>query len=173
MKLLAVIFCLMVSVGALAQSDTSAKIKPLNAAINKDTLYVIDGEPSQNKLKDIDPKDIFSVTILKNDSKDPSMGPSNKVVVVIVSKQSAIKMYQKKFSAFSKEYKAYFDNPQNNDTHFLYVLNGVMIVNAPSVVGNIKILYDIPVKKIKEVIFKDKFTVLENHNPIVIITTKK
>jgi hypothetical protein len=177
MKLYAVIFCLVISVSALGQGsgDTSAKTKPLNSVATKDTLYVIDGEPSQNKLNNIDPKDIFSITVLKNDNKDPSMNPSNKVVAIVITKQSAVKMYKKKFSALSKEYKAYLENAKPEDQNILYVLNGAPISDYST--NGVKTLYDIPFKKIRKVTFLKGVDTPEIYDsrpvPILVIKTKK
>jgi hypothetical protein len=142
--------------------------------VDTNAMYVIDGVVSRNKLNGIDPKDILSVTILKYASKDPSMAnPSDKGAVIIVTKQAAIKAYQKRFSAFSKKYNDYLGNHQSNDESISYILNGVFLSVKPG--ERTKQLYEIPASKIKAIDFTENqyYNGGDSRPYIVIITTKK
>ena len=152
------------------KADTTNKAKPLDSAVSKDALFVIDGQPSKNKLNDINPNDILSIDILKKSKVlDSSFGPVNDVVIV-VTKANAIKQYQKKFSVFSKTYKSYLDAHQNNDVDFLYVLDGIQVQGKRNDIINT--LYKIPSEKIKEVGFNKKQPT-DGSATLVIINTKQ
>lgn len=151
------------------KADTTNKAKPLDSAVNKDALFIVDGQPSKNKLNDINANDILSIDILKkSEASDPSFSPVNDVVIV-VTKAKAIQQYQKKFSAFSKKYKSYLDAHQNNDEGFVYVLDGIQVQGTRNDI--IKKLYKIPSEKIKEVGFNKKQPT-DGSATLVIINTK-
>ncbi len=146
--------------------------KTTDLFIDTNALYIMDGKVLPSKLNGIDLQNILSISIIKHVACDSCyVNTGDHGAVIIITKEGAIKSYQKKFSAFSKEYRTYFDNPQNNDSDFLYVVNGVP-ANIKTNEG-IKTLSDIRTLKIKEVIFKDKGSILNNIKPIVVITTKK
>lgn len=133
------------------QHTDTIKTPSLNVVVDKDALYVIDGEPSKNKLNAIDPNAILSINVLKKSKNaDASMQPTNDVVLVI-TKANAIKKYQKKLSTFSKPYKDYLEHHQYNDQKIGYELDGVFLSTDPA--ERAKILYEIPDKKIKTVGF--------------------
>jgi TonB-dependent SusC/RagA subfamily outer membrane receptor len=137
------------------KTDTTNKAKPLDSVVNKDALFVIDGQPSKNKLNNVDPDDILSIDIIKKDKASEYFeGDASNGVVVIITKAGAIKNYQKKFSAFSKKYESYLENHQNKDDDFLYVLDGVPVQGKRNDV--IKTLYEIPSRTIKEIGFNEK-----------------
>lgn len=151
--------------------DTIGKDKMPAFAINNEVLFIVDGQPSKNKLSDIKSDDILSIDILKRAKGiDPSLQPDSKTVIV-TTKTFATSQYQKKFSSFSKRYGEYLTQHQNNDEDFIYVLNGVPVLSNNKI--DIKKLYEIPAKEIKEVIYKEKLSNINNIKPLVIITTKQ
>ena len=95
--------------------------------IDTNALYVIDGKVSINKLAGLNTRDIFDIKILKYDSTqiartNPNRGQHD--MVIISTQKGAIKSYQKKFSAFSKEYKKYIDSQKGEDTFCNYFIDG-------------------------------------------------
>ena len=119
---------------------------PLDSVVSKDALYVIDGIPSKNKMDDVDPKDILSIDILKKGKKtDSSFEPVNDVVAV-VTKQGAIKSYQKRFSSYSKDYEKYIDNHKGDDRASFYFIDGQSLHREQN--NLIQELYKIPAGKI-------------------------
>jgi len=151
--------------------DTVTDVKSLDSVADKDAMYVVDGVLSKNKLNGIDPQNIISIIILKRAACDSCYGyRADHGAVLIVTKAGAIKSYQKKFSAFSKAYKSYFDDPQNNDSDFIYAINSRQIDVKTN--EGIKKLYDIPVKRIKKVSFLDGRKYPGVIKEVVAITTK-
>ena len=161
--LYAILFCLFISVNALAQSDYPVQIdtikkfmiidaKPINK--NEKILYVIDGKLyyKASIKKDIDAKNIFNVEILKPNEALTKYGDQGKKgAIIIISKKFAIGSYQAKLSSFSKDYKAYLSAHQNKDDDFEYEINGSTL--GSSSYDNIMKLYKIPIKSIKRVDF--------------------
>jgi hypothetical protein len=169
MKLLTIIFCLVLSVNALAQSKSDS-LKHLNESV----VYVVDGIlMSKEQIKS---NDILSKDVLKGASLDRFMSilHSEKIldsVIIISTKQGAIKSYQKKFSAFSKEYKQYIDANKGDDHFCNYIVDDKVIYKDQG--DFLTTLYNIPAEKIVTVIAKgprpiDSFIGLK-----VWITTKK
>jgi hypothetical protein len=139
-------------------------------------MYVIDGELSSEKnLHKIDPDNILSIDVLKkSEVSDPSLSNVKSDVVAVITKYYAIKQYQNKFSAFSKEYVNYLKTQKGDDSRLKYVLDGRTLPEDNNS-DIIKKLYAIPVSKIKKVSFIQKATKAEylNGQPVLIITTKQ
>jgi hypothetical protein len=162
MKVFIIIFCLFISMDALAQSDslqkdTSKKFTIVDAKPIKQpekVLYIINEMPRYNILikKDLDINNILYINVLKPSEATSKYGSkAADGAVVIVYKAFAIKAYQKKLSGFSKQYKTYLSTHQNQDKDFQYELNGLTLED--DYFDNIKKLYKIPVESIKRVDF--------------------
>ncbi|MFI5162737.1 MAG: hypothetical protein ACHQHN_15765 [Sphingobacteriales bacterium] len=167
MKLLAVIFCLVISVSGLAQEKVDS-----SKYVNNNILYVVDGVPVSKEKVDKN-EILIRQSISGKKLEESGFYPEKMIdsIVVMVSKNGAIKSYQKKFSAFSKRYKAYLEDKKANK-NVLYVLNGVTV--SESSIDGIKTLYDMPSKKIKKVfLLKETNPNFSNAAAIVVITTKK
>lgn len=176
MKIYFILLFLFLSVNVWAQTisvgenDTIKAVRGLASTVNPNTLFIIDGQPSKNKLNDIKPNDIFSIDILKKGKgSDGTMEPINDVVVV-TTEAYAVKIYQKKFSTFSKNYKNYIETHQNSDDEFLYVVDGIPVQGKRN--GITRTLYAIPPEKIKEVGFSKKQPT-DGSKKQVIINTKQ
>ena len=134
-----------------------------------DIIYVVDGVPVSKK--QVNTNDILIRQSISGRKLEESGFYPEKMIdslVVIVTKTSAIKSYQKKFGAFSTKYKEYLENHPTDD-NYAYIINGTQIdYKTPD---GIKKLYELPAEKIKKVSFLDgsKYAVKE----CVIITTKK
>jgi hypothetical protein len=151
--LLAFVLCFFLSLNAFAQSkDTTTKAQPLDSTVNKEAMYVIDGVLSHNKLNGIDPHDILSINVIKPDTAYKYFdGPIRNGLVAVVTKQGAIKSYQKKFSAFSKKYKDYLEKHNSDDNNLIYILNGVQV--SANTDEKIRSLYGLKTDSIKNIVF--------------------
>ncbi len=138
--------------------------------IDTNALYIIDGKVSSNKLKGIDLKNILSVDILKYTAKDPSLNNGINREVIIVTKQGAIKAYQKKLSAFSKGYEDYLLANRNDDEGLWYIIDGLSTKYG---VDQISKLYALKKEKIKSVDFGKHIPDDAGFTGRVIIKTKK
>ena len=92
-------------------------------------------------------------------------GSGGRATIMVVTKQGAIKSYEKKFSTFSTSYKEYLDNHSNDDSGLLYSIDGY---DCDKNIDGITRLYQLP----KEKISKLKISVKGNVTNVV-ITTKK
>ena len=187
MKIFTVLFCLLVSGSALAQSrDTSHKdisrfiiidAKPTNN--NEKFLSIVDGQEfwkttigRRHYLRDT--SNILDVKILKGkEAKDKYGKRGSNGIVIVTTKKYAITSYQKKFSAFSKEYKKYLDDHQGGDEDCGYQLDGTFIYGKSN--EDIRKLYGISDKKIKKVKFLENpfYNGGESKKMLVLIITKK
>jgi hypothetical protein len=149
------------------------KIEKLDSAVDKNALYVIDGELSDNKLNNIKPTDIFSIDILKKGEKNSDTSlETMRDVVIVVTNAGAIKNYQRKFSAFSKEYIKYITLYNHNDENFQYEIDDEIVQGNRNMI--VEKLYKIPAKKIKKISVQG-LVLKGDHNiePRVTITTKQ
>lgn len=127
MKILTIMFCLFLSVKALAQSG--------------DPLYVVDGKvvPSISNIK---AADIMETAVLPDSAAVARYGPkaaSGAMVVTTVA--GAIPIYEKKLSAFNKRYKNYLEKHHGDDTKLAYVINNTILMErGKKTVGK---LYDL------------------------------
>ena len=101
MKLLVVIFCLVVSGSALAQgSDTTHQIETMDSLAKHGAVFFVDEKPSNSKVNEVNPSEIVSKDILKQDKTKLSVdGEIASITVLVVTKTFAIQQYQKKFAA--------------------------------------------------------------------------
>ncbi|MEO3404535.1 hypothetical protein AAFN85_11580 [Mucilaginibacter sp. CAU 1740] len=122
--------------------------------VNDTVSYVVDGEPSTGeKVKALNPDDIFSVNVLKDASADPSLNHVNKGVVMVITKANVVKAYKQKFSRLSKEYKAYLDAHQNDDSGIAYKYeNGSLHAKSHQ---EIDFLYQFKIEDIKKAVFTE------------------
>lgn len=142
--------------------------------LDKNAVYMIDGVVSPNKLNGIDRQNIVSIMILKKLACNSCyINVGDHGAVIVVTKQGAVKAYQKKFSMFSTKYKDYVEHHQDNDDSINYLVDGVFLrMNSAH---PIKDLYEIPFHKIKKVDFiENQFYNGGDSRPyMAIITTKK
>jgi TonB-dependent SusC/RagA subfamily outer membrane receptor len=151
--------------------DTTQKTKLIDSIALVNAQYVVDGQLSDNKAKNVDPNTIVSVTVLKERSETYISHDSP--TVIIITKPYAIKEYQKKFSAFSKKYKDYLTGHKNQDDSCSYVLNGTFLINESN--EKIKKLYIIKSQQITGIGITENpwYNGGESRKYLVLITTKK
>jgi len=173
-----VLFCLLLSMYSWGQNANTQKalvvdkIEKLDSAVDKNALYVIDGELSDNKLNNIKPTDIFSIDILKKGEKNSDASlETMRDVVIVVTNAGAIKNYQRKFIAFSKEYKDYLRLNKGSDGLCHYFINEKSIDKGQK--DFIQKLYEIPADKIVLVTFKSPRPIESFLEFKVYITTKQ
>jgi len=144
---------------------------------DKADLIVIDGKEFTGRqvdeaFKNLNPDNIFRVSILKGDSAKAIYGGKWKNgVAIIITRQYAASQYQKKLIQFSPQYKDYLKLYKNDDSGLIYLLNGTVLDRGMPQVQ--RILYGL-IERIKTVYFIEKFSEklnLNNPKPIVVITT--
>lgn len=97
--------------------DTINKVKP---------LYILDDIiVSETVLKNIDPKMLLKVGVLREEAAIAKYGSRAKAgAILIVTIKFAVQNYQNKLSSLSKQYKQYLKK-YNGDDKLLFVINGV------------------------------------------------
>ena len=132
-------------------------------------MYVVDGEVVD--MMQVNPSVILEKKILlKEDMKNAFPDSPIDSLVLITTKAGAVKAYQNKFSAFSKDYKQYIEN--NNDDKFCtYFVDGKSVENDDK--DFISKLFDLPANKIKSVVIQSPKPAENWIGLKVFITTKK
>jgi hypothetical protein len=114
MRVLTIIFCLFLSINALAQTGN-------------EPLYVVDGQivPS---IKNLTSHDIYETTLVSDSTAIKMYGQRalNGAMVVTTLKGQAL-VYQKKLIPFSDKYKKYLEK-KGNDDNLSYVINNTMLI---------------------------------------------
>ena len=156
----------------LHQNIDTIKKNDTISTLPDSAVYVIDGEISDKKLNGIDPKNILSIDILKKDkAAELFEGGFRNGLVIVVTKSSAVKRYQKKLGTFSGKYREYLQKNQNDDKELIYILNGVQLKqNNNEAIG---ILYKIHIEDIKTVGYSDNFIEGMRRGATIFITTKQ
>ncbi|MBS1525291.1 MAG: hypothetical protein JST19_06570 [Bacteroidetes bacterium] len=166
--ILMVFLCLLFSKTAFTQNkDTTKSVLPKTARI----MYVVDGVPKTSD--QIDNSDILiRQSIAGQKLEQAGIYPEKPIdsLIAIVTREGAIKSYQKKFAAFSTNYRRYLEAHQSNDEGFLCVVDGVPVQGKRN--GIIETLYKIPPEKIRKVGFNAKEQT-HGSKTLVIINTKQ
>ena len=132
-------------------------------------MYVVDGEVVDTI--QVNPSEILEKKILsKEDMKNAFPDSPVDSLVLITTKAGAVKSYQNKFSAFSKDYKQYIEN-NNGDKSCTYFVDGKSVENGDK--DFISKQYDVPANKIKSVITQSPKPLESWVGLEVFITTKK
>ena len=153
MKILTIIFCLLVSVKAFAQSG--------------DPLYIVDGKvvPSISNIK---AGDIMETAVLPDTAAVAKYGPkAAHGAMVVTTVAGAITVYERKLSNFNKRYKNYLEKHHGDDTKLAYVINNtILTAKGKKTVGQ---LYDIEASDIAKVDYRTdrRFTT----DATIVITT--
>jgi hypothetical protein len=183
MKVNVFLFCLFLSVNALAQSkDTTGKdtarhfmiVDARSPGKYDKPLYVVDGIIYKGNIRRIKPESILQIAILKQPGATNIYGKDGENgVVIIETLKFGIEYCHRKLSSFSIAYRDYLDVNKNDDSGLVYLLDGIVLEGKRNEI--IKKLYD-AIEKIKSVDFIEKFSAKLNTNnakPIVVITTKQ
>jgi len=132
--------------------------------------YIVDGVSAQKET--IKPQDVFSKDVLTG--RQLTAIYDNKgldTLTIVVTKKGAIRYYQNKLSAFSREYESYLKSNNNNDSDIHYVVHGESIESKGD--ERIDALYKIPPEKIIAVTFTESSRANGNGtNKVVLIETK-
>jgi hypothetical protein len=137
-----------------------------NRGLPDDAMYVIDGTLSDKKLDGVDPKDILSINVIKeNKNAEPTEANGGRATIIVVTKPRAIISYKKKFSEFSPAYKEYLDNHNNDDAGLAYTIDGY---NCDTGMDGLTRLYKLPKEKLSKIKISTKGNVVKAD-----ITTKK
>lgn len=106
-------------------SANSVEITKFSQLANDSALFVLDGLPSDKNLNGISPDEILNINILKwEKASELFEGQAKHGIVVVVTKKSAIMVYQQKLSSLSSDYKEYLQL-HHNDDNLIYIVNGV------------------------------------------------
>jgi len=114
MRVLTIVFCLFLSVNALAQTGN-------------EPLYVVDGQ-IVSSIKSLTSHDIYETALLSDSTAIKMYGPkaANGAMVVTTLKGQAL-VYQKKLIPFSDKYRKYLEK-KGNDDNLSYVINNTMLL---------------------------------------------
>jgi TonB-dependent SusC/RagA subfamily outer membrane receptor len=142
-------------------------------------LYIIDEKEIPDSLatskrlsEKVNPNDIFAISILKDVDANTVYGAKGAHgVVIITTRMYAKAKYQNQLSAFSGKYRKYLKRHQNDDSDFVYLLNGEVLATDKVVTQ----LYALPPTTIKSVEIMNKYykNIFNNNKPIIVITTKQ
>ena len=141
--------------------------------IPKNVLYILDGTPiKKSQMDDIKEDNIAEITIFKGESAKTLYGKKAKNgVIIITTKESASKMYRKKFSEVSQEYSNQIKSI-SDDNDILYFVNDQAIQDNKEYK-----LYKLKKEEIIEIVLynfvetKQKFGI-EKKNGSVLIKTR-
>jgi hypothetical protein len=127
-------------------------------------IYILDGELSNEKeMNTLDPNRILSLTVLKNDKKSISEERRGKTTLIAITRNFAVKQYQKKLSELSTEYKVYLNKHHQSDKGLLFIINGEKY--ATSTDDRIKKLYELVASDKIHQSFSLNYIVGYNHIP--------
>jgi hypothetical protein len=149
MKKLVLILFVLASVTAVAQVKEPAE----NIVQNK-KMFVVNGVRFEKDIATIPKDSIFFIdTILRKDAINnfPHMQGD---VIIVVTKDFAVKQYQEKFSKFSKEYHSYLIAHKADDSGIPYEIDGKYLDG--DLIKRIKLLYNLQ-DRIKSVFFTDNY----------------
>ena len=138
MKTLTIIFCLLLSAKAFAQSG--------------DPLYVVDGKVVAS-ISNIKAADIMETAILPDSVAVKLYGQkAANGAMVVTTVAAAIPIYEKKLSAFNKRYKNYLEKHHGDDSKLAYVINNTILMEkGKKTLGK---LYDLEPKDIAKVDYR-------------------
>lgn len=154
MRALTIIFCLFMSVNALAQTKDTSKLVIRDAGsiqIRNEPIYIVDGQVVAS-IKDLKSRDIYETAILSDTAAQAIYGAraKNGAMLVTTMKGQAI-IYQKKLSKFSEKYRNYIEK-KGNDNNLSYVINNTMLIAHTK--HTVEELSDLDPANIKKIDFK-------------------
>jgi TonB-dependent SusC/RagA subfamily outer membrane receptor len=157
----------------LVKTDTTKVFLNDKRNADKKPLYVVN-ENVGGSADNINPNDILSIVVLKGASATSLYGEKAKEgVILIITKDFAVKKYQEKFGQFSAKYKEFLNSYKGVDADFIYVLNGTPLDNKGNA-NKIKTLLEIPYNALVSINCMSQFTEgMNNKQPLIIITTKQ
>lgn len=94
------------------------------AALPDSVTYLVDGVVADKKLEGIDPQDIESIRVVRNNTTTPVIGVANGSVIMVTTKASVAKKYKQELSAVSPAYKKYLEEHNNDDSALNYSVDG-------------------------------------------------
>jgi hypothetical protein len=153
MRVLTIIFCLFISINALAQKTDTTKlfIRDASAQVGNDPIYIVDGKVVSS-IKDLKSHDIYETAILSDTAAEAIYGARAKNgAMIITTLHGAAIIYQKKLIQFSEKYKNYLAK-KGNDDNLSYVINNTMLIARTK--HTVEELSDLDSANIKKVEFK-------------------
>lgn len=100
--------------------------KVFQTSLPDSITYVIDGVVADKKLEGIDPQNIESIRVVKNNTTTPVIGVAGGSVIMVTTKEGAAKQYKQQLSIISPEYKKYLDEHNNDDSGLKYSVDGAL-----------------------------------------------
>jgi len=152
-------------------SNTSKKVENMDTLAKHGALFVMDGVVLQKPYY-LNPDSIVDLTIItRNKANEIFHSSAQNDIVVMISSRRAIADYQKKFSAFSEDYRKYLQTHKNDDKNILYILNGVTL-DSKNKIELTRELYKIPLKALKKVGYSNNFVEGMKYGATIFITTE-
>src|SRR3569833_415353 len=100
--------------------------KVFQSSLPDSITYVIDGVVADKKLGGIDPQNIESIRVVKNNTTTPVIGVAGGSVIMETTKEGTAKQYKQQLSAVSPGYKKYLDEHNNDDSGLKYSIDGAL-----------------------------------------------
>lgn len=151
-KALIILFWLTLSGEAFAQNSDTTYRKTLK--ISAKAMVIVNDSIYKGNIDNIHPMDILDLQVLV---RPVFIGAEkNDTTLIITTKAYAIRSYQKKLSAFSKEYKDYIaqiEKNDNNDNGMMYLIDGKGYEPFYSRDKMTEILFQLPATNIAKVEF--------------------
>jgi len=139
MRILIIIFCLFISVNALAQTGN-------------EPLYIVDGKVVPS-IKELKPHDIYETALLSDSVAKINYGSQGaNGAMIVTTMHGAELIYQKKLMEFSKKYKDYIAKKNGDDSNLSYVIDNTMLLNMTK--KTVRELSDLAPSDIRKIDFK-------------------
>lgn len=137
--------------------------------VNKHPLFIVDGVPFNGRPDDVLVKDVGEIIAIKNVANEGAyINRADDGAIIIITRKEAIKQYQKKLSAFSKEYKDYLDTHKGDDTGLTYLMWNDGSVRQGSSAALTKVLYDLKDGDIKSISFSKRKQTATGWKPAIV-----
>jgi len=160
MKLLLIIF-LAVSLNSFAQTRDSLnrrsarRIASIEAPPLPEPMLIVNEKLYNSALESIDARTIINMQVTSDSSSvSATRGRKSRKTIFIITKPFAVKSYQEKLGAVSREYQSYLKEHNGKDDDIQYILNNDPLENKGNETANV--LYKLPPEKIIGVTFTER-----------------
>jgi len=161
MKLLLIIL-LFISLNSFAQSRGDSlnrrparRMASVEAPPLPEPMLIVDEKLYNGTLESIDARIIINMQITSDSSSVANVrGRRSRKTIFIITKPFAVRSYQEKLGAVSREYQSYLKEHNGKDDDIQYILNNDPLENKGNEAANV--LYKLPPEKIIGVTFTER-----------------
>ncbi|MFC0516175.1 hypothetical protein ACFFGT_18280 [Mucilaginibacter angelicae] len=122
-------------------NDTLLRNEQFSHFADSSYKYVVDGKQSDRNFKGLKLKDVHSVEFIKQKTDSITNAPTSFKIIIVTTREYAVKQYKQGIGALSKEYESYLEKHHNDDSNLIYIINGHEYKSMTSV--RIEQLYNI------------------------------